>query len=148
MKRFGSITLLLAGFIAGLVFVYSCSLNGDEVEAQPRSPLDIQSYQFDLNSTSPNDELDDPFGATESFIVTDITVSSASVADIRLLKSSPNAELRFRFLKGAGSGIPLTESVHFNSGIVFNPGETLRVEGLQLSSTITSVNISGYLATN
>ena len=147
MKRFGSVTLVLAGFIAGLVFVYSCSLGGNGAEAQPRSPLDIQSYYAELTSGSPNKELD-TFGPTESFIVTDITVSTTSVADILLLKKSPNAEDRFRFIKSAGTTIPFTESIHFNSGIVFNPGETMWVEGTSLGSNITSVNISGYLATN
>ncbi len=148
MKRFGSITLVLAGFIAGLVFVYSCSLGGNGVEAQPRSPLDIQSYYAELTSGSPNKELD-TFGPTESFIVTDITVSSISNLNIEiLLFKRPTRAVRFKFVKSAGTTIPFTESIHFNSGIVFNPGETMWVEGTSLGSNITSVNISGYLATN
>ncbi len=148
MKRFGSITLVLAGFIAGLVFVYSCSLGGNGAEAQPRSPLDIQSYYAELTSGSLNKELD-TFGPTESFIVTDITVSSISNLNIEiLLFKRPTRAVRFKFVKSAGTTIPFTESIHFNSGIVFNPGETMWVEGTSLGSNITSVNISGYLATN
>jgi len=147
MKRIGSVVLVLAGFIAGLAFVYSCDTTGNDVEAQPRSPLDIHSYQ--VNLTNPSDTVDlETLGASEYFIVTDISVSSTSIGDVLLLKKSPNAETRFRFLKttGGNNGVPFTESIHFHSGVVFNPGETMRVEGTNLGN-ITSVNISGYFAT-
>lgn len=146
MKRIGSVVLVLAGFIAGLAFVYSCGTTGNDAEAQPRSPLDIQSYHAELTSSSTTEDLD-TFASNEYFIVTDITISSSSIAEVFLMKKSPNAENRFRFLKGTGAGF-LTESIQFHSGIVFNPGETMRVEGFNLGSNITSVNISGYLATN
>ncbi len=150
MKRFGSVTLILAGFIAGLVFVYSCNLggNGNDAEAQPRSPLDIQSYYVELTSTSSIKD-QDPFG-NESFIITDISVNSISNFNTEIVLSEKSTrEVRFRFVKSAGTTIPFTESIHFNSGIVFNPGETMRVEGFNLApGIITSVNISGYLATN
>ena len=146
MKRIGSVVLVLAGFIAGLAFVYSCGTTGNDAEAQPRSPLDIQSYYAELTSTSSTEDLD-TFASNEYFIVTDITISSASIAEILLVRR-PNTETRFRFLKAAGTGISLTESVNLHTGIVFNPGETMRVEGLNLGGNITSVNISGYIATN
>jgi len=147
MKRIGSVVLVLAGFIAGLAFVYSCGTTGNDAEAQPRSPLDIHSYQVELTPPSSSTDLDVPLGSNEYFIVTDVTVGCISVADVLLLKKSPNSEDRFRFMKGpAGSGTPVTESIHFHSGIVFNPGETMRVEGTNLGN-ITSVNISGYFAT-
>ncbi len=150
MKRFGSVTLVLAGFIAGLVFVYSCSLGGNGVEAQPQSPLDIRSYQVELTSSSSSQDVETL--GSESFVMTDITVASSTsglTVEVRAKPSAGSIKTRFFLISGGFNSSQFTQSIQFASGIPFNPGDTISVSSANIGTgTIANVNISGYLATN
>lgn len=150
MKRIGSVVLVLAGFIAGLAFVYSCGTTGNDAEAQPRSPLDIRSYQVALTSGSASEDL--VILGVESFVMTDITVASKTSGvniEVRANPAGGSNETKFLLISGGFNSNQFTQSVHLNSGVPFNPNNTISVMSDNIGSgNIVNVNISGYLATN
>jgi hypothetical protein len=135
MKRWGTITLVLVGFVAGIAFVYSCggSSGGSNAIAHASDPADIQSIYAFANLASISNSVDWlTLGPSENFIVTDI----ASGYPICLRAKGGD----WRFCATAGIS---DNTYNFSSGIRFYPNETIQIyfEG---NTGIYIYNLSGY----
>jgi hypothetical protein len=138
MKKFGIISFTIAGFIAGIAFVYSCSgggSGGSNAIAHPSDPANIISTYDAVNLASISNSVDWlTLGPDENFVVTDI------ISNFPICLLPAGGERRFCATGGVGPG---ENTYSLSSGIRFYPNETIRI---YFNGTVGQYiyNISGY----
>ncbi len=156
MKRFGLVTMVMVGFIAGIAFVYSCggSGGGNPAIAQPLDASYIRSTN--LSFYAPTTKIWVPHSGSESFIITDLETHSrftdntgGYIGGCNLYLSVDGGDIKYVPGRAWNSADPYTESFvrSFESGIHFSPSETISIKYTSTGDEC-SVFLSGYIVPN
>ena len=139
MKKIGLISLMLAGFIGGIAFVYSCGGSGSSAMAQEGSP-EVQSILLSLNNGSSYSVSWQPHTGSDSFVITDIKIDSGDTA-VRV-QIGDNVYVKWFADTGGSDDV---QTYTFRSGIRFNPGDPVNVNMVPAVGSELAIFLSGYV---
>ena len=140
MKRFGLVSLVLVGFIAGIAFVYSCGGGGGSAALAQDGSVDVHSILLSISNGNSYSVSWQPHTGGESFVITDIKIDSGDTA----VRVQIGDNVYVKWLADTG-GTGDVQTYELRSGIRFHPGDLVNVNMVPAAGSELSIFLSGYI---